>query len=279
LSYVVETGLDIVDLNGAPEAGDLEYGSEINLSFKVQDSFSETFLQRGTVDSTVFLALRHTDKDGKSFTSTKVRANSDRDETGQPVLFTVDWQVDPNAAKEAGQLVLYALNADGTEIPLKSEGNPWAVDVTVTGSFKIDHDTYSKNFDDVDTTFFVSFELESNDKKLSGAEFVARVTGADKKVIVVVPVAAGADGTYQVSWTLDGAQAKTGTYTVDVFKKGEVDRSTDALKGKPFFVVSHEHEGRTVSPLPFKTEFLALLGLGLALASISNRKVAMEKKN
>jgi len=277
LTYQVEASLELVDLEGAPEAGALNYGDEISMSFKVQDSISETFVQRGSQDSTVFLALKHTGKDGKSYASTKVRGVPDRDETGQPILFNINWAVDANAAKEPGQLVLYTLNADMVEIPLKHEGSDWAVDVTVAGSLKIDHQTYSRTFDDSDTSFFVTFDLSSNDRKLSGAEFVAKITGADGRVIDLLPVAAGPEGAYQVSWNIDTDSAKTGNYAVDIFKKGDVERSPTALPAA-MFSISLSHQGRAVSPLPFKTEFLALLLLGALFVVVSVRKTEMERK-
>jgi hypothetical protein len=85
----------------------LAYGQEVSFSFIVKDTWTESPVQRGAGDSTAFLALRHTDKQGKTFTSTKVRANPERDATGA-TIFKVNWEVDPNALKGAGQLVLFA---------------------------------------------------------------------------------------------------------------------------------------------------------------------------
>lgn len=212
LSYTVEASLELVDLVDAPEAGSLSYGQEIAFSFAVKDSWTDSFVNRGAGDSTVFLALKHKDAAGNVFTSSKVRAQPERNAAGQ-TTFNVKWEVDPNAFKGAAQLVLYAtgktpftplltlLDADGVEIPLKSEGEAWAVDVTVDGVLKIDDKAYSHAFDDFDTTFFVAFDLTSQENKLTGAELSAKITFKGQ-TIAILPVSASPEGSYQVSWTL-----------------------------------------------------------------------------
>eukprot|EP01127_Copromyxa_protea_P000184 TRINITY_DN10177_c0_g1_i1.p1 TRINITY_DN10177_c0_g1~~TRINITY_DN10177_c0_g1_i1.p1 ORF type:complete len:932 (-),score=283.99 TRINITY_DN10177_c0_g1_i1:114-2909(-) len=277
LTYTVDVAIEISDLVDAPVAGTLNYGQPIAFSFVAKDSYTDSAVQRGGVNSAIFLALRHI-VDGKAITSSKITPVPERDAATGSIKYVVQWGVDPNVPKGNGQLVLFGTDADGNEIPLKYEGAVWSVDVTVDGSLQIENSAYSHVFDDQDTAFLVSFEFISQANKLGGADLTARIVHKGK-VIGVVPVASSPEGSYQVSWTLPTNTATSGAYVVDIYRHIDLERAASPEKATPFFSVTLNHEGRGVSPLPFKTEFLVLLVLGLTLVSVSVQKTALEKKN
>jgi len=128
--------------------------------------------------------------------------------------------------------------------------------------------------------FFVSFSLSSGNSKLSGAELSAKISRG-KSVIGILPVSAGAEGEYQVSWTVPTTSAPTGEYKLDVFRKVDLTRASKEDPygtAKPFFEVTIDHKGTESSPLPFRTEVVFLIGAIVVVFLIFIQKLANEKK-
>jgi len=128
--------------------------------------------------------------------------------------------------------------------------------------------------------FFTSFTLSSGSVKLSGAELSAKISHG-KSVIAILPVSTGAEGEYQVSWTLPSATALPGDYNVDVFRKVDLVRASSSDPygtAKPFFTVTINHEGVASSPLPFRTEVVFLIGALVVVVVTTFQKLALESK-
>jgi len=173
-----------------------------------------------------------------------------------PTNFAVDWSVSPNALKGPATLALVGLAADGNEVHLYTERDEkvWAVDVDIGGDIEKSDSSYSDKLDDGMVNFFVEFDLSCQGKKLKGAQLYASVK-FDNNLLHEVPVAVGADGQYQLSWSLTSKRALEGTYHIDVYRLVDKRRNNAV---EPFLSMKHNHVASSTSWLPVRTEILIL---------------------
>jgi len=147
------------------------------------------------------------------------------------------------------------------------------VEVDIGGAIHVEKKTYSSALSSEDTVFFVEFELSCKNAKLRDATLFAKVLLGTQE-ITSQPVILGPNGRYQVSWSLPTKKAVGGDYQVAVYR--EVDRRRFEASAEPFFSVGLSYTPPLGSPLPVKTEFLALVILGAAFLFASFKKMDIE---
>jgi len=165
LSYTVDSKLLIAEDLSAHDS-QLEYGNEVNFTFKVLDDISKKNIWAGSKDTTAYLVLRHDQGQTSEFTSVRQAAQQISNEDGTPSHFYVEWTVNPNAMKGAAVMELVAQRADGSDVPLlNSESGRWSFNVDIGGRILVNPRSYSGKLDEEISTFFVEFELSCQDKK------------------------------------------------------------------------------------------------------------------
>jgi len=228
LSFAVESNLHLADVKEQPQQGDFYYGNEIGFRFGVVDTISNNRVSQGEFGK-VYMSLNHEDERHRTFTSTKIAA----DQIGEELV--VRWQINPNAVKGDGVLILSAENADGEEISLyganKNSKETLKHKVNIGGDIEVEHKSYStQTLTTSQTAFVVEFGLTCRKKTLKDAKlkaFVNFVSGSHRTELLSVPVAAREDGEYSVSWTAPHAEAKSGRYELQVFREIDSQRAAD----------------------------------------------------
>jgi len=133
--------------------------------------------------------------------------------------------------------------------------------------------TYTSSLSSEDTVFFVEFELSCQKSKLRDATLFAKIFFG-KQEVASQPVILGPQGRYQVSWSTASKKAVSGDYQVAVYR--EVDRRRFEASAEPFFTVGLTYSPPFSSPLPVKTELLAILLFSFAFLAASFKKMAIE---
>jgi len=270
-SYTVDTKLVLKEEKNLPKQGKLEYGNDVKFSFKVFDEISKTNIWTGTKEASAYLVLQHDAGKPSAFTSVRhsiaqVQKNSEN------LHFYVDWSVNPNALKGPARLSLIAQAPDSTEVPLLSGGNPWGVDVDIGGNIDVSRKSFSGKLNEDIISYLVEFELSCQQKKLKGAQLHAVVNYPGSNHNEDVPVAVGAHGHYQVSWSLKNKDALPGEYKINVFRQVDKKRNIQ----EPFLSISHKHVPPAASPLPVRTEFVILVIFVVSFVFVSLKKMEIQ---
>jgi len=225
------------------------------------------------------------------FTKKRDKAGRGVKGEGKDRIFNLNWLVNPNAIKGAGSLSLSAVDADGVAIPIKGV-SPLKVDIG--GDINVAQKVYTTSFTTARHTAFVTeFALSTKNKTLRDADLTASLVvshnGVDE-VLATVPVAHH-EGKYTASWTAPHKLVHTGTYRLLFYRnvdrtraqerkeqrekkerkerllRGETDTKTTTTTTttednvQPLFVIEVPYSAPTITSLPFRGEFLTVLGL------------------
>jgi len=146
--------------------------------------------------------------------------------------------------------------------------------VDIGGSISVAEKKYVDILDDEDAVFLVEFELSCNGKVLKDAVLQADVTyGAEK--LFSLPVTEGREGLYTVSWAQSVEVARSGSYSINIYRDVDITRNVEGQKIDPLFSSSLYHPGASTK-FPIKLEVIALVALGSAFFWLVFQKMEIE---
>jgi hypothetical protein len=221
VNVTVTAQLQASDLEEPSAIGNLSYGNEVKLRFRLKDESTGRAVAKGK-HSNVYLLLNHIDAEhDTSFVSSKQAATEANGE------FSIVWHVDPNAIRGPGYLTVVAENADGVQVPVHGyDGAPLRYDVVIDGNIDIDFSSTSTDSPYLSAAAFLAqVKLSSNGRPLEGAKLSVEVVPSVGESFTA-PVASGDDGVYTISWSAPHEKAYSGVYTLKFFR--EADRAQAA---------------------------------------------------
>jgi len=300
LNYTVSGELYMVEVKEQPKTHDFYYGNDINYRFRVKDSVSGKYIEKGSDEqANIYLALQHKDEGRARLFTSAVQAASEVVVDGAK-QFAINWAINPNAVQGLGFLTLSAKDADGNHLPLYAEGTKKQTvnyDVNIGGNITVSSSPYS-TFESTyeQTVFVVQFNLSCQEKSLKDAQLRCSVAYDEKTVVSLLPAATNDAGVYSVSWTLPHAESPSGDYSLKCFRETDRKRALEARElqekkrrleeelkqfeeeGKnatatnkeagveesldPLFVVTVRHFAPYTGKIPLRTELLAAVVFG-----------------
>jgi len=282
--------LHVVEMPEKLNRDDFTYGSDVVFKFKVKDAITNQIVVANAPElANVYLSLKHA-QSGKSrtFTSTNQPAHVVRDAQGKITGFRIEWSITPNAVRGPGLLTVNVQDVDGTVNPLYKEKSKDEVqfNVNIGGEISVKSETTTfSSFDSKQSGFLTQFHLECNKKRLKDAQLrgsvVYRATKEDVGVeLFQLPVATNDEGLYEVSWIVPSQKAKTGEYQLKFLREVDrlrTDQATSEEASKALFEISFHYEANNVNNFPVKTEFFAVLLLGLTFFWINTKRADYNK--
>ncbi|KAJ5074347.1 geranylgeranyl transferase type beta subunit [Anaeramoeba ignava] len=292
LSFDVDAKLQMVEIKKSPNfTEDFRFGNTVHFKFQLKDLISgqiikedrDVYPQMIRENNGVFMEIRKKNFDINNEFSTAV--------VGSVVnfahYFIFDWTITSNTIR--GECELRILWRTIDEVPMEiykidDEQSPVLYDIEIGGLIEAQPTSYStktKNF--LKTIFVLSFELSCQTENLNNARLYASILYQGKNKHEPFSIAediaisvSQENNSYQLTYSLDHEEAKTGIYTFNIYRI--IDRLTSNPEElTPFvsFEVSHT-QARETSVL-VGGQFLSVLIFGGVFLWIGLKRYYMEK--